>query len=473
MRKTKIICTLGPAVDSEEAVRALAEAGMDAARFNFSHGTHESHREQLDLLKKVRTELKLPIAAILDTKGPEIRIKTFENGSVELEIGQTFILTTEEIEGNEARVSVTYGNLHKELTPGCGILLDDGLIGLRVKEIKGRDMICTVESGGVLSNNKSINIPDVRIDLPSLTERDRADLRFAAEEDFDMVAASFVRKASDIADIRSELRKWGGDKIAVIAKIENREGVDNLMEILGAADGIMVARGDLGVEIPAPQVPILQKRMIKETLRRGKPVITATQMLDSMIRNPRPTRAEVSDVANAVFDGTSAVMLSGETASGKYPVEALKTMAEIAVTAEGAIDYWGRFGECAGQGDGGSINDAIAHSCCLTAMDLKATAILAPTQSGHTARMIARFRPACPIVAVTTTEHTRRALSLTWGTRAYLMRSAESTDEVFAETMACALREGQVERGDTVVITAGVPVGRVGSTNLIRVDTVR
>ena len=326
MRKTKIICTLGPAVDSEEMIRKLILAGMNAARFNFSHGTHESHLAQLTKLKRVRDELGIPVAAIMDTKGPEIRIKTFKDGRIELKKDDIFTLTTADCEGNATRVSVTYANLHNEVVPGNHILVDDGLIDLLVQEIKGQEIVCTVENGGPLSNNKSINIPDVHILLPSLTEKDKEDLKFAVENDFDFIAASFVRTASDVEDIRAWLNECGGEKIRIISKIENREGVDNLAEIIAASDGVMVARGDLGVEIPAQEVPILQKKMIKATTMAGKPVITATQMLDSMIRNPRPTRAEVSDVANAVFDGTSCVMLSGETASGKYPIEAVEAM---------------------------------------------------------------------------------------------------------------------------------------------------
>ena len=472
MRKTKIICTLGPASDSEEVIRKLILAGMNAARFNFSHGTHDSHRAQLLKLRRVRDELGAPVATILDTKGPEIRIKDFPNGPVTLERGQMFTLTTDEVPGDESRVSVTYQNLHKEVEPGCRILVDDGLIELLVKEIQGTEIRCEVENGGPLSSNKSINIPNVHIDLPSLTEKDREDIRFAVENDFDFIAASFVRKASDVEDIRAELDKHGGQNIRIIAKIENREGVDNLDEIIAAADGVMVARGDLGVEIPAHEVPILQKKMIKATIRAGIPVITATQMLDSMIRNPRPTRAEVSDVANAVFDGTSCVMLSGETASGKYPVEALETMADTVSAAEEAIDYWGRFREQNQLAGGSSINDAITHSCCLTALDLNAVAILAATKSGYTAKVISRFRPACPIVALCQTEQVRRQLAISWGVHPYLSGLVDSTDRLFSLAVEVARKEGAVKPGDTVVITAGVPIGQSGTTNLIKAQVV-
>ncbi len=471
MRKTKIICTMGPAVDNEEMLRALMLTGMDAARFNFSHGTHESHLATLNKVRRIRDELGAAVATILDTKGPEIRIKTFENGPVTLREGDKFTLTTRDVPGDAGIVSVTYADLHKELESGCRVLIDDGLIELTVDGIQGQDIACTVRSGGPLSNNKSINIPGVSIHLPSLTEKDRDDLRFAAEQDFDFVAASFVRKASDVEDIRACLRECGGEHIRIISKIENREGVDNLEEIIAASDGLMVARGDLGVEIPAYEVPILQKRMIKETSMAGKPVITATQMLDSMIRNPRPTRAEVSDVANAVFDGTSCVMLSGETASGKHPVEAVQTMVDTINAAEQATDYWGRFRRFEFT-PGRSINDAVTHTCCQTAMDLEADAILTPTQTGHTARMIARFRPACPIVALTTTERARRQLAISWGVQPLLAGYVDSTDRLFSMCVQSALKEGAVQSGQMVVITAGVPIGRAGSTNLIKAQVV-
>ena len=462
---------MGPAVDDEEKLRALILAGMDAARFNFSHGTHESHLATLTKVKRVRDEMGVALATILDTKGPEIRIRTFENGPVTLEEGAAFTLTTREVPGDGSCVSVTYLDLHKELSPGCRVLIDDGLIELQVREIRGQDIECTVVSGGPLSSNKSINIPDVHIHLPSLTEKDREDLRFAVEQDFDFVAASFVRKASDVEDIRACLREHGGEHVRIISKIENREGVDNLDEIIAASDGLMVARGDLGVEIPACEVPILQKEMITKTRMAGKPVITATQMLDSMIRNPRPTRAEVSDVANAVFDGTSCVMLSGETASGKYPLEAVETMVDTIRAAEQATDYWERF-QSASFKPGRSINEAVTHTCCLTAMDLAADAILTPTQTGHSARMISRFRPACPIVALTTTERARRQLAISWGVRPLLAGYVDSTDRLFSMCVQTALKEGAVEGGQTVVITAGVPIGRAGSTNLIKAQVV-
>ena len=400
MRKTKIICTLGPAVNNEEMIRKLILCGMNAARFNFSHGSHEEHLGRLNLLKSIRDTMGYPVATILDTKGPEIRIKSFEQKSITLETGDTFTLTTREVEGTSSMVSVTYPKLHEEVGPGQEILIDDGLVAIRVEEIRGQDIVCQVENGGSLSANKSINIPGVHIHLPALTDKDVADIRFGVENDFDYIAASFVRRAADVEAVREVLHSCGGDDVRIIAKIENQEGVDNVDEILAAADGIMVARGDLGVEIPAARVPILQKQMIRKGLQAGKPVITATQMLDSMIRNPRPTRAEVSDVANAVFDGTSCVMLSGETAGGKYPIEALSAMVEIVEEAESSIHYWRQF-QKQRVVPASNINDAITHTCCLTAKDLDAKAILAATSSGRTARNICRFRPACPIAALT------------------------------------------------------------------------
>ena len=472
MRKTKIICTLGPACDDAEIMEKLILGGMNAARFNFSHGTHETHLAMLTKFKRVRDTLGIPVATMLDTKGPEIRIKTFANGPVTLRAGEKFTLTTDDTAGDSTIVSVTYDELHCELSHGCHILIDDGLIELVVDEINGRNICCTVVTGGELSNNKSINIPGIKIDLPSITDKDKADIRFAAENDFDFISASFVRKAEDIYDIRDVLKEYGADNIRIIAKIENHEGIANLDEIIDAADGIMVARGDLGVEIHAYEVPVLQKQMIKKAILKGKLVITATQMLDSMIRNPRPTRAEVSDVANAVFDGTSCVMLSGETASGKYPLESLQTMAETVTAAEQACDYWSMF-----RGrefpSTGSISDAISHSSCMTAMDLNAKAILTATKRGYTARMISRFRPGCAIVAFATEDSVCRQLALDWGVQPYLSGSVDSTDRLFYLCADSAHKEGIVSSGDIVVITAGVPIGKSGTTNLIKVQVIK
>ena len=471
LRKTKIICTLGPAVDTEEQICALIKGGMNAARFNFSHGSHPEHLERLNMLKAVRDRMGLPVATILDTKGPEIRIKSFETKSVELNAGDPFTLTVDDVPGTAAKVSVTYPKLDREVEPGQVILIDDGLVAVRVEEIAGHDILCRVENGGTLSANKSINIPGAHIQLPALTEKDVADIRFGVENDFDFIAASFVRRAEDVEAVREVLRQCGGDSVKIIAKIENQEGVDNIDDILAAADGIMVARGDLGVEIPAARVPALQKQMIRKGLQAGKPVITATQMLDSMIRNPRPTRAEVSDVANAVYDGTGCVMLSGETAGGKYPIEALAAMVDIVTETEAAIDYWRKF-EKTQAAASSNINDAITHTCCLTARDLDAKAILAATNSGRTARMICRFRPACPVAALTMKEKTRRQLAICWGVVPFLTGEVDSTDRIFSLTTEVAAKEGLVQPGDTVVITAGVPLGRSGSTNLIKAQVI-
>ena len=452
LRKTKIICTLGPAVNTEEMMRKLIRHGMDAARFNFSHGSHEEHLERLSKLKAVRDSMSRPVATILDTKGPEIRIKSFAEKSVVLEEGKSFVLTTRDVVGDETMVSVTYANLHQEVTPGCEILVDDGLVALRVERVEGQDIHCTIENGGSLSANKSLNIPGVHIQLPALTEKDISDIQFAVENDFDYIAASFVRRAKDVQAIRELLDQFGGQEIKIIAKIENQEGLDNIDEIMELADAIMVARGDLGVEIPAARVPVIQKQMIRKGLQSGKPVITATQMLDS---------------TNAVVDGTSCVMLSGETAGGKYPLEALSAMVEIVEQAEQSINYWRQF-QKRRVVPASNINDAITHTCCMTAMDLNAKAILAATNSGRTARMICRFRPACPVAALTMKEKVRRQLAICWGVYPYLTGEVNSTDRIFSMSAELALREGLVESGETVVITAGVPLGKSGSTNLIK-----
>ncbi len=471
LRKTKIICTLGPAVDTPEMIQALLSGGMNAARFNFSHGSHPEHLERLNRLKAVRDSMGCPVATILDTKGPEIRIKSFEEKSITLEAGDTFTLTAEDIVGNQSKVSVTYTKLCEEVEPGQVILIDDGLVAIRVEQVKGQDILCTVENGGTLSANKSLNIPGVHISLPALTEKDIADIRFGVENDFDFIAASFVRRAADVEAVRDVLHQCGGEEVKIIAKIENQEGVDNIDDILAAADGIMVARGDLGVEIPASKVPVLQKQMIRKGLQAGKPVITATQMLDSMMRNPRPTRAEVSDVANAVFDGTSCVMLSGETAGGKYPLEALKAMVEIIEETEGSINFWRQF-QKRQMVTSPNIHDAVTHTCCLTARDLNATAIIAATNSGRTARSICRFRPACPVAALTMHEKVRRQLAICWGVVPFLTGEVTSTDRIFSLSADVAVKEGLVQPGDTVVITAGVPLGRSGSTNLIKAQVI-
>lgn len=471
MRKTKIICTLGPAVDDVDTLKKLLKSGANAARFNFSHGTHAEHKIRLDRFKKVREELGIWAATILDTKGPEIRIKTFEEGRVTLKSGERFTITTADVAGDHRGVSTTYDNLHNELKHGDKILLDDGLIELKVSEVCGKDVVCNVVSGGDLSDNKSMNMPGVSINVAGLTESDERDIKFAVENDMDFIAASFIRSAADVHAIRAVLKKYGGEAIRIISKIENRDGIKNITQIVEASDAIMVARGDLGVEVNAWEVPIVQKRLIREGTMAGKPVIVATQMLDSMIRNPRPTRAEVSDVANAVFDGTSCVMLSGETAAGKHPIESVVTMDKTVRAAEGAIDYWKRFREL-GYEKKTVVNDAITHACCSTAMDLGAGAIVSVTSSGHTARMISRFRPQCPIVALTENSMVRRQLSISWGVTPEAIKSLNSTDELFEEGVRCALATGIVKTGDTVVLTAGVPVGISGTTNLIKAQKI-
>ena len=471
MRKTKIICTLGPATDSRETIEALIRGGMNAARFNFSHGSHAEQLKRLQLFAGVRDSMGRPVATILDTKGPEIRIRKFAEPVVELHAGETFTLTTEDIVGDSSRVSVTYPDLPKEIEKGQRILIDDGLIGIEAEELTDTEIICRVINGGTLSANKSINIPGAHIRLPALTEQDISDIQFGIANDFDFIAASFIRQASDVEAIRKVLKENGGEKIRIISKIENQEGVDNLDAILDASDGIMVARGDLGVEIPASRVPVLQKEMIRKGLKAGKPVITATQMLDSMMRNPRPTRAEVSDVANAVFDGTSCVMLSGETAGGKYPLESLQAMDNIVTEAENSIDFWAEFDRTHMTPEA-NINDAITHTCCLTAKDLNAAAIVTATNSGHTARMISRFRPACPVAALTMFEKVRRQMALSWGVLPFLTGEVNSTDRIFSLSAEIALKEKLVRAGDTIIITAGVPLGRSVATNLIKAHVV-
>ena len=471
MRKTKIICTLGPSTDQEGVLRELVANGMNVARFNFSHGSHEEHLGRFEKLKAIREELGKPVAALLDTKGPEIRLKDFKNGTEMLEAGQTFTLTTREVEGTKEICSITYKDLPQDVQPGGTIMLDDGLIKLQIVTVNDTDIVCKVLNNGKIKNKKGVNVPGVHLSMPYMSQRDRDDIIFGAQQGFDFIAASFVRTAQDVYDIRNLLNEYDSD-IRIIAKIENREGVNNIDSILAAADAVMVARGDLGVEIDFTELPGIQKNIIERSFSFGKPIVTATQMLDSMIVNPRPTRAEISDVANAIYDGTSAIMLSGETASGKYPIEALETMVDTVRAAEGAIDYWGRFRESSLLPGVSTISDAISHSGCLTAMDLKATAILAATKSGYTAKVISRFRPACPIVALCQTESARRQLAVSWGVHPYLSGEVDSTDRMFSLAVEVARKEGAVKPGDTVVITAGVPIGISGTTNLIKAQVV-
>ena len=471
MRKTKIVCTLGPSTDKEGVLREMIQAGMNVARFNFSHGTHAEHKARLDTLKALREELDAPVAAMLDTKGPEIRLKDFADGSVRLTAGQEFTLTTTEVEGDVHRCSITYADLPNDVKAEDTILLDDGLVRLTVLETAGTEIRCRVENDGVMKNHKGVNVPGVRLSMPYMSQRDREDLLFGVEQGFDYVAASFVRSAADIRELRSLLDKAGA-RIRIIAKIENQEGVSNLPEILDAADGIMVARGDMGVEIDFTEIPIIQKDMIAQCVACGKPVITATQMLDSMIENPRPTRAEITDVANAIYDGTSAIMLSGETAAGKYPVEAVKTMDAIARRTESDINHVKRMAQMSGGRTRLSVAAATAHAACTTAQEIGADAILTVSQSGTTARLVSRFHPGTPIVACLLDQRVRRQMALYWGVEPIMMPYVNSTDELVSQAVECAEAAGLVSRGDLVVVTAGVPVGVSGTTNMIRVQQV-
>lgn len=473
MRKTKIICTLGPASTDKETIREMIKAGMNVARFNFSHGSHEEHLAKLVTIRELRTQMKLPIATLLDTKGPEIRLWKFEGGSTQLTAGTTFTLTTREVLGNDKLVTVSYADLPRDVEKGTRILLDDGLIELRVKEIKnGTDILCTVVNSGKISDRKGVNLPGTRISMPYLSDTDRNDILFGIQQGFDFIAASFVRSPQDVLDIRRVLTDNNCRSIKIIAKIENAEGVENLDSILKTADGIMVARGDLGVEIEMQEIPILQKMMIHKCYWSGKMVITATQMLESMIGNPRPTRAEASDVANAIYDGTSAIMLSGETAAGKYPIEAVKTMATIAHRVEADIDYRKRFRNREDE-KSPSITDAISHATCTTAHDLEAAAIIPVSKSGRTARMISKYRPAVPIIACTNNEYTYRQLALSWGVVPVMIPEQENTDSLLESAIQGALEQsGLIKDGDLVVLTAGIPVGMSGTTNLLKVQTV-
>ena len=471
MRKTKIVCTLGPATDSEDTLRRMVEAGMNVARFNFSHGTHEDHRTRLEMLRRVRAELKQPIAALLDTKGPEIRLRDFAGGRVTLKTGDNFVLTTREVEGTAEICSITYRDLPQDVHVGNRILLDDGLIGMVVTKVSGTDITCKILNDGTVSNHKSINVPEVRLSMPYLSKQDTEDIIFGVENDFDFIAASFTRSARDILDIRELLDRHKCDHIKIIAKIENHEGVENLDEILAVSDGIMVARGDMGVEIDFTEIPIIQKNIIWHCYNGGKPVITATQMLESMMNNPRPTRAEITDVANAIYDGTSAIMLSGETAAGKFPVEAVKTMSAIAERTEADINYDKRLRN-RGLEDHMGVADAMAHAACTTAMDIKARAIVTVSKSGETARLLCKYRPTPPIIACVTTEQVYRHLSLSWGIVPMVMPMVKTTDDLISTSAALAQQAGYLQEGDLAVITAGVPVGVSGTTNMIKAHLV-
>ena len=470
MRKTKIICTLGPSTDQEGVLRELVANGMNVARFNFSHGSHEEHLGRFEKLKAIREELGKPVAALLDTKGPEIRLKDFKNGTEMLEAGQTFTLTTREVEGTKEICSVTYKDLPHDVHEGGTIMLDDGLIMLRIEKVTDTDITCTVLNSGKIKTKKGVNVPGVHLSMPYLSQKDREDIIFGIQNGFDFIAASFVRTAQDVYDIRNLLNEYDSN-IRIIAKIENREGVNNIDSILSAADAVMVARGDLGVEIDFTELPGIQKNVIDRSFSFGKPIVTATQMLDSMMVNPRPTRAEISDVANAIYDGTSAIMLSGETAAGAYPVEALKTMSAIAERTENEPHYRDERFKDAAHGQI-SVSDATAHAACLTARDVNAAAIVTVSESGNTARLLSKYRPTQPIIACVMDEQVQRQLSLSWGITSLLMGPAKSTDELIEMSTALAQKNGYLHNGELAVVTAGVPVGVSGTTNMIKIHMV-
>lgn len=470
IRKTKIVCTMGPNLFEKHLIAPLMKAGMNVARFNFSHGTYETHQHYYDEVCRIRDELGLPVATMLDTKGPEIRVRSFKNGRVMLQNGQLFTLTTDEVEGDEERVSITYKELPQDIAVGSSILIDDGLIGMQVERIDGADIVCRVLNGGVVSNNKGVNIPNAHLSMPFISEKDHQDILFAIKNGYDFIAASFTRCADDIMQIRHILQENNCHTINIIAKIENMEGVENIDEILRVVDGVMVARGDLGVEVPLEDVPSLQKKLIQRGIAAGKPVITATQMLDSMIKNPRPTRAEATDVANAIYDGTSAIMLSGESAVGAYPVEAVETMVRIALRAEADMDYIRRFSRDTSAST--DVTNAISHATVTSAHDLNASAIITVTKSGSTARILSRYRPACVIVGCTTEKHVWRQLALSWGTVPLMIAEESNTDDLFEHAVDAAVQNGLVHDGELVVLTAGVPLGISGTTNLMKVHVV-
>lgn len=470
MRKTKIICTIGPASDSVECLQQLMLAGMNVARFNFSPGTHEEQKIKYEKVLEAREKVGLPVATLLDTKGPEIRLRDFEGGKAELVAGQQFVLTTEELLGTSQKATITYKNLKNDVDRGTTILIDDGLIEMTVEEIRGEEIVCTVVNGGFVSNHKGVNVPGAVLSMPYISDTDREDILFGIEMGYDFLAASFARCKEDILEVRRILEEHGS-RMKIIAKIENMQGIQNLEEILDASDGIMVARGDMGVEIPMEEVPILQKRMIKLANDKGKHVITATQMLESMIKNPRPTRAETTDVANAVYDGTSAIMLSGETAAGAYPVEAVKTMVRIAERTEQDVDYRKRFYQSARETDA-DITNAICHASCTTALDLNAKAIVTVTKSGTSARMLSKYRPESDIISCATTEKVCRQLSLTWGVTPIVIKEEKEVFHLFDKAIQAAVKMKLLEAGDLTVITSGVPIGVSGTTNMMKVQVV-
>ena len=472
MRRTKIICTLGPASRKEEVLAQMLKNGMNVARLNFSHGTHEYHEESIEMFRRVRDSLGLPAAVMLDTRGPEVRVKDFEGGCVELKKGEEFVLTSREVMGNSHEVSVTYADLPKQLSVGQKVLIDDGRIMLSVKSCTETDVICEIKDGGEISNHKSVNFPNVHLDLPFLSEIDKSDLIFGIEHDVDFVAASFVRSGEDVIAMRKFLDYHGGHSVKIISKIENIEGVNNFDEILKHSDGIMVARGDMGVEIDYEKLPGLQKKFIRKCYQSGKMVITATQMLESMIHNATPTRAEITDVANAIFDGTSGIMLSGETAMGDHPARVVKVMAKIATQAENDAFEMKAYGGIQYDTDINDTTNAICDAACTTARDVGARAIIAVTKSGHTARRVSKFRPAEPIVAATPEVKTFHQLSLSWGVYPVLALNQANEESLFVHAVDCAKQIDVVKKGDCVVITAGVPVNTTGNTNLLKVAVV-
>ena len=472
LKKTKIVCTLGPASRDEKTMEAMLAAGMNVARLNFSHGTHEDHKKTIESFRRVRDKLDLPAAVLLDTKGPEIRLKDFENGSELIDDGQVFVLTTEDVKGTNERVATTYDALPSQVEKGTRILIDDGRISMEVVETTKTDVICNVVSGGKVSNRKGVNIPNKSLDLEYISEADKKDILFGIQMDVDYVAASFVRTGNDVRQLRTLLNENGGEKIKIISKIENMEGIDNFKEILELSDGIMVARGDMGVEVDFEKLPGLQKKFIKECCKAGKPVITATQMLESMTTNPAPTRAEITDVANAVFDGTSAVMLSGESAAGQYPVETVETMAKIVRQAEMDAEEVNQYKFLEVESDEKDVSNAMGHAACTTARDINASAIIAVTTSGYTAEMMAKYKPNTPIVAATPREKTYHQQALTRGVYPVHTRLSSSIDKLMTEAEEGAKRMGFVEKGDLVVISAGMPLNVSGTTNLIRVKSI-
>lgn len=471
MRKTKIICTLGPTTDNDETLTKMLKAGMNVARFNFSHGDYDIHQKRFEQLARLREELILPIATMLDTKGPEIRLGLFKNNEgVTVRKGDEYTLTTRDVVCDENCASVSFKGITNDVRVGTNILINDGLVAMRAKKVTETDIVCEVIDGGVLSNNKGVNIPGVELSMPYLSERDMSDLEFGAKMDFDFIAASFVRSGADVDYLRKFINSLGWRTPKIIAKIENMDGVNNIDEIINSADGIMIARGDMGVEIPFEQIPAIQKDIIHKSYRAGKQVITATQMLESMIHNPRPTRAEITDVANAIYDGTSAIMLSGETAAGAYPAESVKTMATIAEATENHIDYIRQFNVSDGKKD--DITNAISHATVTTAHDLGAKAIITVTKSGSTAKTISKHRPSSMIISCTTDKKVWRQTNLSWGVVPLLCEEMYNTDELFSHAVEVSEKSGLVEKGDIVVITAGIPLGISGTTNMLKVDRV-